>query len=101
MKTSGDGMSDDQLVELYRRAMGGTIDFTKHAAFVVRQITDGRWVDCTGKVGRSEALRIWAERTDGGTHHVPYLEIDYHMDIHRVGTEAYYAIWGAGPELPR
>jgi hypothetical protein len=39
---------------------------------------DGCWTDCTGEVGRDAALRVWAERTDGGTRCVAYAEIDYY-----------------------
>jgi hypothetical protein len=72
-------LSGDQLIELYRRVMGAALDFAKHETFVVRlwDGMDGCWTDCTGDVGRDEALRGWAERTDGGTHRVSYSEIDY------------------------
>lgn len=72
-------MSTDQLVQLYCRAIG-TIDFTKHDTFIVRlwDGMDGCWTDCTGEVSRDEALRVWAERTDGGARCVSYAEIDYY-----------------------
>lgn len=84
-------LSGEQLVELYRRTMGGTLDFTKHEIFVVRvwDGMDGCWTDCTGDVGRDEALRVWAERTDGGAHHVSYSEIDYYA-IFPGGTQMHW-----------
>jgi hypothetical protein len=73
-------MSTDQLVALYRRVMHTSIDFTKHERFIVRvwDGMDGCWTDCTSNVSGDEALRYWAERTDGGAHHVAYAEIDYY-----------------------
>ena len=69
------------LPALYCRVMGCRDDFfTEQATFVVRQWDgmDGCWTDCTGDVGRDEALRYWAEKTDGGTRRVAYAEIDYY-----------------------
>lgn len=73
-------LGPDQLVELYLRIMGRTLDFAKHETFVVRvwDGMDGCWTDCTGEVGRDAALRYWAEKTDGGAHHVAFAEIDYY-----------------------
>jgi hypothetical protein len=76
-----EGLSTDQLAELYRRVGGMSLrDFAKHETFIVRlwDGMDGCWTDCTGEVSRDEALRIWAERTDGGAHHISYSEIDYY-----------------------
>jgi hypothetical protein len=75
-----EGLSADQLAALYHRVMGSAIDFTKHATFVVRlwDGMDGCWTDCTGEVGRDEALRVWAKKTNGGVHRVSYGEIDYY-----------------------
>ena len=69
----------DPAVAHYYRVMGNTLDFTKHATFVVRlwDGMDGCWCDCTGAVSRAEALRVWAERTNGGTQHIAYAEISY------------------------
>jgi hypothetical protein len=54
--------------------------FVKCETYVVRvwDGMDGCWTDCTGEVGRDAALRVWAERTDGGTRCVAYAEIDYY-----------------------
>lgn len=54
--------------------------FAPHQRFVVRQWDgmDGCWTNCTADVGRDEALRVWAERTDGGTRRVSFDEIDYY-----------------------
>ena len=73
-------LDTEQLAELYRRVMGGALDFTKHTTFVVRvwDGMDGCWTDCTSDIGRDEALRYWAEHTYRGTRHVSYDEIDYY-----------------------
>jgi hypothetical protein len=49
--------------------------FEKYETYIVRQWDgmDGCWTDCTGDVGREEALRAWASR-----HNVSYDEIDYY-----------------------
>lgn len=82
-------MSTNDLRALYLRVMGHVIDFTKHEAFVVRvwDGMDGCWTDCTEARACDEALRYWAEKTDGGAHHVRYSEIDY------------YAIFPAGTHM--
>lgn len=74
-------LSPDELLTIYCRAMHEVADvFVKYASYVVRQWDgmDGCWTDCTGEVGRDEALRVWAERTDGGAHRIGYAEIDYY-----------------------
>jgi hypothetical protein len=73
-------MSGDDLLALYCRVMHMPTSFFKHATYVVRlwDGMDGCWTDCTGEVARDEALRYWADRTDGGRHHVAYGEIDYY-----------------------
>jgi hypothetical protein len=71
----------DPLLALYCRVMREMESaFVKHESYVVRAWDgmDGCWTDCTGEVGRDEALRCWAEKTDGGTRHVAYAEIDYY-----------------------
>jgi hypothetical protein len=70
----------DALAALYARVMHPAIDFARHQTFVVRvwDGMDGCWSDCTGEVDRDEALRIWADRTNGGTHRVSFREIDYY-----------------------
>lgn len=73
-------MSHDDLLALYCRVMCETADvFVKYETYVVRgwDGMDGCWTDCTGEVGLDEALRAWADRTEGGTRHVSYAEIDY------------------------
>jgi len=74
-----EAMSGDDLLALYCRVMHMPATFFKHATYVVRSWDgmDGCWTDCTGDVTRDEALRYWAKRTDGGSHHVAYSEIDY------------------------
>jgi hypothetical protein len=79
--TKTEGWSTDQLVALYCRVMReieGVL--VKYESCVVRQWDgmDGCWTDCTGEVGLDEALRHWAEKTDGGAHHVAFAEIDYY-----------------------
>jgi hypothetical protein len=73
-------LSHEQLVALYHRVMRSALDFTKHETFIVRHWDgmDGCWTDCFCAVGRDEALRAWAERTNGGTIYVSYAEIDYY-----------------------
>jgi len=75
-----DDLTTEQLAALYHRVMDSTVDFTKHETFVVRlwDGMDGCWTDCTGEVGRDEALRVWVEKTDGGARGVSYAEIDYY-----------------------
>lgn len=72
-------LATNDLVELYRRARGHEVDFTKHETFIVRAWdgSDGCWTDCTGEIACDEALRYWARRTDGGARHISYNEIDY------------------------
>ncbi len=76
-----EAMSVDQLVALYCRVMGDVPEvFVKYETYVVR-LWDGMdecWTDCTGEVGREEALHVWADRTDGGTRRAAYSEIDYY-----------------------
>jgi hypothetical protein len=71
----------DQLVAIYCHTMRDVAEvFVKYETYVVRHWDgmDGCWTDCTGEVGREAALRAWADRTDGGAHHVAYAEIDYY-----------------------
>lgn len=74
-------LSGADLLAIYCRVMRETEDvFVKHESYVVRvwDGSDGCWTDCTRDIGRDEALRYWAEKTDGGTHHVAYAEMDYY-----------------------
>ena len=74
-------LSVDDLLALYCRVMRETAEvFVKYETYVVRSWDgmDACWTDCTGEVGQEEALRYWADRTDGGTHQVNYAEIDYY-----------------------
>jgi len=76
-----ESMSADQLLKLYCRTMNEVEGvFVKYETFVVRHWDgmDGCWTDCTGGVGRDEALRAWADKTEGGSKHVAYDEIDYY-----------------------
>lgn len=54
--------------------------FDTYQTYVVRQWDgmDGCWTDCTKEVGQEEALRYWAERTDGGARRISHAEIDYY-----------------------
>ena len=73
-------LNPDDLLALYCRIMREVAEvFIKYETYVVRSWDgmDGCWTDCTGEVGREEALRYWAERTAGGTRQVDYAEIDY------------------------
>jgi hypothetical protein len=75
------GAAPEPLLALYCRVMGDVeAALTAHDRFVVRHWDgmDGCWTNCTGEVGRDEALRVWAERTSGGTRQVSYAEIDYY-----------------------
>ena len=74
-------LSGDDLLALYCRVMREVAEvFVKYETYVVRlwDGMDGCWTDCTGEVGRDEALRYWANRTDGGTRCAAYAEIDYY-----------------------
>lgn len=74
--------SDDDLLAHYCHVMREVKDvFLKYESYIVRQWDgmDGCWTDCTGEVSREEALQCWAEKTDRGTHHVSYNEIDYYQ----------------------
>jgi hypothetical protein len=76
-----ENLSPDQLLKLYCRVMRETEDvFVKYENYIVRvwDGMDGCWTDCTGEVGREEALRYWAKETDGGTRRIGYSEIDYY-----------------------
>jgi hypothetical protein len=73
-------MSSDDLLALYCQVMREVAEvFVKYETYVVRAWDgmDGCWTDCTGEVGRDEALHYWTDRTDGGTRQVDYAEIDY------------------------
>ena len=77
-----------ELIAIYCRHMGDApAQFTETGRYVVRvwDGMDGCWTNCTGEVGRDEALRYWASRTDVGTHHASYSEIDYYR-IFSAGT---------------
>ena len=70
-----------ELIAIYCRRMGDAPSrFTETQRYVVRvwDGMDGCWTDCTSDVGRDEALRYWAARTDAGMHHASYSEIDYY-----------------------
>jgi hypothetical protein len=69
------------LIALYCRTMNEMESvFIKHESYIVRvwDGMDGCWTNCTAEVGREEALRYWAEKTDGGTRRVAFAEIDYY-----------------------
>lgn len=74
-------LSDELLLDLYCRTMHESRErFVEHQTYVVRvwDGMDGCWTDCVSGIGREEALRIWAARTDGGRRCVSYDEIDYY-----------------------
>lgn len=73
-------MRTDELLAIYCCVMREIASvFVKYETYVVRHWDgmDGCWTDCTGDVGQEEALRYWADRTDGGARQVDYAEIDY------------------------
>ena len=83
VRTNGEvkALTSEALLATYCEVMRDTADvFVKYDSYVVRlwDGMDGCWCDCTGAVGREEALRYWAEKTGGGAHHVSYAEIDYY-----------------------
>lgn len=74
-------LSTDALLAIYCRTTHEVAEvFAAHETYVVRlwDGMDGCWTNCTREIGQDEALRIWAERTDGGVHRVSYAEIDYY-----------------------
>ena len=74
-------MRTDELLAIYCCVMREIASvFAKYETYVVRHWDgmDGCWTNCTGDVGQEEALRYWADRTDGGARHVDYAEIDYY-----------------------
>ncbi len=74
-------LSVDELLAIYCRVMHEVAEvFVKYESYIVRgwDGMDGCWTDCTGEVDRDKALRVWAERTDGGAHRIGYAEIDYY-----------------------
>lgn len=74
-------LPDAELLAIYCRIMiEPESAFVQHESYIVRvwDGMDGCWSDCTGEVGRDEALRYWAEKTDGGTRRVAFAEIDYY-----------------------
>lgn len=82
-------MSPAELLALYCGIMGEVASaFGTHPAYIVRlwDGMDGCWTDCTIDVSLETALRLWADRTDGGAHHVAYAEIDYYR-IFPIGTK--------------
>ena len=75
-----EALNGDQLLALYCHVMRESAEvFGKYETYVVRgwDGMDGCWTDCTGEIGREEALRVWVKRTDGGTHQISFEEIDY------------------------
>jgi hypothetical protein len=76
-----ESLDAESLLDLYCRTMREAREaFVKHETYVVRgwDGMDGCWTNCTDEVGREEALRAWAARTDGGARCVSYAEIDYY-----------------------
>lgn len=74
-------LSVDELLAIYCRVMHEVAEvFVKYESYIVRgwDGMDGCWTNCTGEVDRDKALRVWAERTDGGAHRIGYAEIDYY-----------------------
>ena len=85
-----------ELLAIYCRVMRETEDvFVKYESCIVRlwDGMDGCWTDCTGAVGREEALRHWAAKTDGGAHHASYDEIDYY----RISPATREMLWDGSP----
>jgi len=68
----------------YRAIMKDELDLDGPGPFVVRlwDGMDGAWTDVTGPVSAAEALKVWFERTDDGTHKVSFDEIDYFKIFH-------------------
>jgi hypothetical protein len=76
-----EALSPDDRFGIYCRVMREVAEvFIKHESYIVRvwDGLDGCWTDCTGEVGCDEALRVWLERTEGGTRQVSYADIDYY-----------------------
>lgn len=74
-------MRTDDLLAIYCCVMREIASvFVKYETYVVRHWDgmDGCWTNCTGDIGQEEALRYWADRTDGGARQVDYAEIDYY-----------------------
>ncbi len=96
-------LTSDQLVEIYCHTMHDIAEvFVKYETYIVRHWDgmDGCWTDVTGDIAREEALRAWADRTDGGTHHVAYNEIDYYR-IFPGGTRMHWDGSDEGREMHR
>jgi len=80
-RTQVKALRADELLVIYCCVMREIASvFAKHETYIVRHWDgmDGCWTDCTGDVGQEEALRYWADRTDGGARKVDYAEIDYY-----------------------
>jgi hypothetical protein len=73
--------SNGSLLDLYKRVMNDSIDFTQ-GTFTVRiwDGMDGCWTDVgeATNVSADKALEVWNERTKGGTEKIRFDEIDYY-----------------------
>jgi hypothetical protein len=54
--------------------------FAPEALFIVRFYDgmDNQWMDVSGSVSHEEANKIWLEKTENGTKHIAFKEIDYY-----------------------
>ena len=94
-------METGQLVALYCRVTGDDARaFVKCETYIVRQWDgmDGCWTDCTAEVGLDDALRHWAEKTDGGARGVSYAEKSAYYRIFPGGTRM---LWDENPREGR
>jgi hypothetical protein len=75
------------------------VDLRASRLFVVRlwDGMDGVWTDVSAAVTVTEALRIWNEKTDGGTRMIGFDEIDYY----RIFAATTSMVYANGKELFR
>lgn len=90
----------DELAALYREVMAPVDLEAPYYDFDVQRFAvriwdgmDGCWSDIAADVPGEEALRIWNERTRGGTVRVRFSQIDY-VRLFPAGTRM---TWDGGP----
>jgi hypothetical protein len=68
-----------ELIDIYEGIMRPR-DLTREGLWVVRLFDgmDGAWCDCTEAVTPEAALRVWFEKTEGGSKATSFNDIDYY-----------------------
>jgi hypothetical protein len=61
-------------------SLAAVLDSVAPELFIVRFYDgmDNQWMNVSGSVPREEANKIWLEKTENGTKHISFDEIDYY-----------------------